>query len=376
MSEHLAPFPLRRAGQLAALLALAGAPHAARAADGRYVAVIIGIGDYAELPSELDMPDLRDDVRALAAALEQDCGYDEVLTLYDGLATRSAVEQLLFETLPAKMAGSDTLLFHFAGHGVGDDFDDPHLLPYDVDPQDLQGSAISVADLARRIAGELDVAALVVVTDAAHDARLGDLVLLGPQAKSWPDITSEFFSLSASSPKEIPPANSFHRYLADGLRGAADSSGDGAVSAHELHRFVQDQMESEVGNKSHPAESGTYNPSLVVSHVGQGPDAFPQYGGEKPGRKRRIAGAGLLALAGGLGIGSLVFYADGKQVEQQLEEPLADGVNEDDLVARHERDLKLNIALGVSAAAPALVGGALLLWPTGRNVTASWTWRF
>ncbi len=364
----------------AVLLALGlGLPGSALA-DSRQVAVVIGLGSYANLGEEQALPEASATARQLARALEDEAGYQQVLPLVDALATRTAIEDLLLRTLPAQLDGDDHLLIYFVGHGVGADFDDPYLLPYDVDPEDLQGTAISVSQLGASLRNRLDVGSLAILTDAVHNQSLNDLLLLGPHARSWDAITDELFCLSATAPKEVPPPTPFGRLVTDGLRGAAETSGDGQVSAAELYRFVLDQTAAELGNKARPTEAGSYDPGLVLSQVTQSAEAFGDYTDSRPrGGARRIAGGALLGVGVALGAGSLVFFLDGHQLDPYVNDgqrPLPEGASLASMNARYDRDVRWHTALGISAAGFAAVGGTLVFIPTRDTVSVGWSTSF
>ena len=336
------------------------------------VAVVIGVGSYGKIDASLGLPDAVESARALATALEQHAGYDQVLPITDALATRSTIRDLLLESLPAKLGSDDSLLIYFVGHGVGGDFGEPYLLPYDADPDDLQGTAISVDELASSLRNTLQVGSLVMVTDAVHDMRLDDLVLVGPNAKSWPDAADEFFSLSACSPKELPGATPFGEHFAEGISGAADSSGDGAVTAGELYRYVLDRMDAS-GVKAHPAESGAYNPSLVVAQVDQGPQDFVEAPQPVPSAKpRRVAGIWMAAVGLGVTGSGAALYFDGRSIYTEAGSPGADQA----LVDRYARDQRwAPVLLGVGAAS-LVTGGVLVVLPTPTGATVGVSLRF
>ncbi len=349
---------------LAPALALPSTAHADR------VAVVIGVGHYAKLDESLALPQASADARALAQVLEQDAGFDQVLPLYDALATRSAIRDLLLENLPGQLGADDSLLVYFAGHGLGGDFGEPYLLPYDVDPADLENTALSVAELGSSLRNNLRVGSLVMVTDAVRDQQLDGLVLMGPNAKSWPDAADEFFSLSACSPKELPGATPFGSLLAEGLAGAADRETDGRVTASELYRFLLDRMAAEISD-AHPAESGSYNPGLVVAEVSKGPPDFaPPPIPPRTGRRT----AGIWAASVGLGlVGSgAAFYIDGLQIYEQA--------NADDapqkILDRYARDQRWAPILLGAGAVTMVTGGVLVALPTQGGVTLSWSGRF
>ncbi len=358
------PRTLALALGLVPALAVPSTAHAER------VAVVIGIGSYAKLDPSLALPQASEDARALAQALERDGGFDQVLPLYDALATRSAIRDLLLENLPGQLDAEDSLLVYFAGHGLGGDFGEPYLLPYDVDPADLEGTALAVAELGSSLRNSLRVGSLVMITDAVHDQQLDGLVLMGPNAKSWPDAADEFFSLSACSPKELPGATPFGRLLAEGVSGAADSETDGQVTAHELVRFLLDRMASEAPG-AHPAESGSYNPGLVVATVSKGPADFgpPPPPEPRSAGPRRAVGAGLMGLGVGLVGGGVGFYLDGLGIQEQAK---GDPV----LTKRYERDQLLSPLLIGAGAVSLVTGGVLVVLPSPSGASVAWTGRF
>jgi len=347
------------------------------AAEARRVAVVIGVGSYAQLEPALAVPGATATAAQLSLALNQHGGFDQVLPLIDAVATRAAIEDLLLRTLPEQLGAEDTLLLYFVGHGVGGDFGDPYLLPYDVNPKDVQATALSVESMSTQLRNTLPVGSLVVITDAVHDMRLGDLVLMGPNAKSWPDITDEFFSLSACSPREIAGETAFGQLVTDGLSGAADADLDGLVAAGELHRFVLDNTR---GDEAHPAESGSYNPSLAVAQVSRGPQDFAAYSEpEHNARPRRVTGAALGAVGIGLAGGGLRLYLDGLQIYPyvgQNERPLPDGTTLGQLNDRYNRDRLWSPILFAASAATLVTGGTLLVWPRPAGAMVGWSTTF
>ena len=336
------------------------------------VAVVIGVGSYGKLDPSLALPDASVRARELARALQQSAGYDQVLPLTDALATRSAIRDLLLENLPAQLGSDDSLLVYFVGHGVGGDFGEPYLLPYDVDPADLQGTAIGVEELGGALRNSLQVGSLVMVTDAVHDMRLDDLVLMGPNAKSWPEAASEFFSLSACSPKHLPGSTPFGAQFTDGISGAADADTSGTVSASELYRYVLDRMGAS-GVKAYPAESGSYNPELVVAEVTKGPADFAPPPEPTPsGKPRRVAGIVLASVGLGVTGSGAAMYFDGRQIFEDASKPNAD----QDLKARYARDQRwAPVLIGVGAAST-VTGGVMVVLPSPTGVSVGLSFDF
>jgi hypothetical protein len=345
------------------------------------VAVVIGVGSYPHLDAALALPGAAQQAMDLARVLEQEAGYDQVLPLVDAVATRTGIEGLLLQTLPAQLSPEDLLLVFFSGHGIGADFGEPYLLPSDVDPSDVQGTALAVSDLARRLREAVPGSQLVLLTDAVHDQRLGDLVLMGPNARNWPDLTGEFLSLSASGPRELPAGTPFGPLVRDGLAGAADASSDGLVTSGELVRFVQAEMAIAVGDQAHPVEGGNAGPNLPLAKVQRGPADFPAYQHDRRWwNPRRTGGAVLAGLglgAGAVGLG-LLYDANNIRVYVDPDDrlPPPEGETYQSLLARYHRDATFQTIAYIAGGALLLTGGTLLVWPTPEGVAVGVSTRF
>lgn len=235
------------------------------AAAAQRVAVVVAVSEVSSLPPELELKSARDDARNLSRYLEDHGGYEKVYTLMDGVATRSAVVQLLTQTIPAELAPGDTLLVVFVGHGIGGDFGDPYLLLSDSLIPEAATSALKLYEFSQDLARRLDGVNLIFITDAAHAGSASGVELLGPSAKSFPSLPGNVFLLSAAGPQETAPEGLFVPLLVEGLSGSADSNGDGAVTASELHRYLLVRAAVVSGDKVHPAEAGSYDPGLVVA---------------------------------------------------------------------------------------------------------------
>ena len=235
------------------------------AAAQKRVAVVVGISRYPSLEEDVQPGSARDDARQLARYLEDHGGYEVVHVLLDAVATREGVRKLLLDTVPPTLDPGDTLLWAFVGHGFGADFGDPHLMAYDFDPADPQGTGIQLQTFAPELVQKLEGVDLMFITDAAHDGQTAGLALVGPSAKTWPTLQGSVFLLSAAAPGETAPGGMFLPALTEGLQGGADTSGDGSVTVSELHRYLLGAVAEATDDTVHPAEAGTYSPNLVVS---------------------------------------------------------------------------------------------------------------
>jgi hypothetical protein len=347
------------------------APH------GRRIAVVVGIGRYAGLPPDLGNAVGRDHARALAAALEQDARYDEVHLLVDDQATRAAIESLRLLSLPSRLTSADSLLVYFSGIGLGGDFGEPYLLPYDTDPQRIPETAVPALDFCGKLQAGVKAGSIVLITDASHPGQLGGLALIGPTARSWPESSGRFFALSATVGTEIPHTDTFGAHVVEGLRGRADVSGDLEVSAGELTRYVIDHVVKDSRDRNHPSEGGNADPGLVLAAVR--PEVLnPPVAQPSPGPRRHLAGWASLGGAALLGGGSALFYLRGRELEPIYfgREEISDGRSWEEVESTYKADYWLHTGLFVGAGVLAASGGTLLLWPSASGPRLSLQARF
>ena len=387
--------PLHPRLTLGPALLLAASLCAPAPALARNVALVIGIGEYPKLPPEFALPHAAQDASALAEVLRKRAGF-EVMELKDGFATRQAIEAFLVQSLPTMVGAQDTLLIYIESHGMGADFDDPRVLPSDASAESLEATSMSVSELGRRVREAVNVRALVLITDTAHPGEIGGLALLGPHAKSWPDLPENTVILSASSPREPSIEGLFAPILVHAFEGAADASGDGTLSASELHRFVVEQVPERSGDQVHPAEAGDYAPGLPLWTVLPAPSApapvatvvpepapVPAAAAEPPAaprvRHRRWAVAtpalGASALLAG---GAVVAYRRGQDLSPVVfhEQDLPVGGDYDTTYSAYSRWYRANLVLGISAGVLAATGGFFALVPVGDGVAAGLHARF
>ena len=384
--------PTRRpthAGLSIAALAAMALPGAAIAGDGKHVAMVVGVSEYAHLPAELHLEHARTDAQAVAEALRAHAGF-EVMEFEDGFATRQALEGFLVQSLPSMVGPEDTLLIYIEAHGIGADFDDPYVLTYDAKPEDVENTAMGIAELGRSVREAVDVKALVLLTDTAHAGELGGLALLGPHAKSWPDLPENTVILSASSPREPSIDGLFAPIVVRAFEGEADRSGDGLLTASELHRFVIDQVAEASGDTVHPAEAGDYPPGLEICSVTApepavaepsapstptpepvasvsptDPQPEPAADTASDRKRRWVVAAPALGASAILAGGSVAAYSKGRQfhdvVFQTVDVP--EGETYGSYYDHYERWYRLNVGLGVAAGVLAATGGFFAVVP-------------
>ena len=140
-------------------------------------ALVIGV---ANCPRVNPLPEtVLNDARDLRTLLTDPatCGYslDHVVQLLDGEATGEGIRAALAD-LAACTSPDDTVVVFFSGHGAHDPTGgDSHeyILPYDCDPADLAGTAISGDEMTEMLR-EIQAGRLLVLFDSCHSGGAGD----------------------------------------------------------------------------------------------------------------------------------------------------------------------------------------------------------
>ncbi len=231
----------------------------------RRIALVIGLSSYARLPAELTLDTARSDAARIAAALEQSAGFDQVRLLTDASATLENVQSVLREQVSKEVDYRDLFLLYFVGHGVGGDIGDPRLLFYDTDPDALETSSITAAELGAQLQKWVPASRYMVITDAAHEGALNGLAMLGPTGNDWPALGQKSFILSSTAPRQVVRPGVFAKSFIEGMSGDADSNGDGIVTGSELNGFLVVSVPNATGGAQLPTVQGKYDPNLELA---------------------------------------------------------------------------------------------------------------
>ena len=248
-------------------------------------AVVVGINDYPQLPKlKYAVNDARAFQRLL---LEKNLVPAENITmLLNEQATLRKLRSALGTGLKGAADAEDMVIIFYAGHGAAErdamsldgDGLEKYLLTFDTDPADLFSTALPMRDLAlifNRIRSER----LIFIADACYSGASGGrtVSLRGMRA----NIADTFLDrvaagrgkviISASAANEVSVEQDelkhgvFTYYLLEGLRGPADTDGDGLVTVDEAYRYVSDRVPRATRQEQHPVKKGTVEGSLVLS---------------------------------------------------------------------------------------------------------------
>lgn len=220
-------------------------------------ALVMGIAGY---PRVRQLPEtVLDDARGLRALLTDPahCGYPaaQVVQLLDGEANRAGIRQALHD-LAARAGPEDTAVVFFSGHGAHSwaGGGTQYLLPYDCDPLDLPGTAIS-GDEMTGLLREIQAGRLLVLFDSCHSGGVGEpkgveeiQTGLGEGYYQALAQGTGRIVMASSRPDEVSwtlagMANSlFTYYLLEALRGECRTLGDGYVRVFDLFRHVAEHV--------------------------------------------------------------------------------------------------------------------------------------
>ncbi|HEX6097703.1 MAG TPA: caspase family protein [Thermoanaerobaculia bacterium] len=256
---------------------------------GKVWLAVVGVSDYRD-QSITDLDYATDDAvavhsyyRGLGVPTEQ------VIELLDENATLANIKRRLGTELVKHASNpDDTVLIFFAGHGVKEadsssadaDGYSKYLLPYDANPADLFGSALSMEELSR-ILQRLRSERVVLIVDSCFSGAAGGRTPFEPNRARGVKISEEFLTriantgkgrviLTASSSSEVAQESSamrhgiFTYFLLQGLRGAADIDRDGRVDVDELYKFVSQKVIAATDGRQNPIRKSPNLSGMLV----------------------------------------------------------------------------------------------------------------
>lgn len=301
---HLTPALGRRLQHLAAVACLACAcapsPHYQRdislvptarphdlALGQRRYAVVVGIGEYASST----IPRLRyaqsDALQVRDFLVNRHGGGFEpanVTLLLNDQATQLNIKSALGTVLARKTVKGDDVFIYYAGHGATEpdlsrrspDGYAKYLVPYDADPTDLYASAIPMTEI-DTFFDRIESERLVFVMDACYAGAGGRGFTVGPSTRAA-YLSDDFLRhLSAGRGRVILAASDvneasielddlgggiFTHYFLEGVRGAGDVDGDGAITVKEAYDYLYERVSRTAKNAG-----GVQNPVFMAESM-------------------------------------------------------------------------------------------------------------
>jgi uncharacterized caspase-like protein len=211
---------------------------------------------------------------------------ENITLLLNDQATLRNFRSALGTGLKGAANTGDMAIIFFAGHGATErDASSPdgdglekYILTCDSEPSDLFSTAMPMRDIAlifNRIRSER----LIFIADTCYSGASGGRTVGTGGIRA--NISDSFLErlaggrgkviITASAANEVSVEKDelqhgvFSYYLLEGLRGAADSDRDGAVTVDEAYRYVSEKVPRATGQEQHPVKKGSVEGSLVLS---------------------------------------------------------------------------------------------------------------
>jgi tetratricopeptide (TPR) repeat protein len=246
-------------------------------------AVIVGISRYRNLADKDQLQFAERDAQSIFTALISPEGgnfrVENVHLLTGDKATLANVRREIGTWLPSVAKPDDRVLIYFAGHGFmfqGKGY----LAPFDFQRDRIAETGYPMDELGSTIGGKIHAKSKILLTDACHS---GAITPEGstPEATenlnhTLGDLSKSLFSLTASRAREqsfeVADLKGGHGvftyYVVEGLEGAADTSGDGVVTADELAEYVHTQVREYTSNRQNPtSDKANYDPEMLLAYV-------------------------------------------------------------------------------------------------------------
>jgi tetratricopeptide (TPR) repeat protein len=247
-------------------------------------AVVVGISRYKDnqIP-RLSYAD--EDAKAFAEFIKTPRGgsFKHVRVLLNDQATLINMKEALGSFL--KQAQKDDLVvIYFAGHGMPEPgrTDTSYFLPHDAILKSLYATALPMQEVDQILNKRIYAEKVVMIADACHSGFVGTRTRAS--ATEAAAVTNRFFAelvrakpgravFTASSASELSQEDErwggghgvFTYYLLEGLKGEADSDGNGVVTVREAFDFTYLQVARATKNDQHPELKGTFDNNIPLS---------------------------------------------------------------------------------------------------------------
>jgi len=248
-------------------------------------AVVIGVRKYAHSGKKLnDLKYADRDAEAFSEFLQSPQGggfsADRILCLTNEKATAENVRHAMFEFL-AGADKDDLVVVFFSGHGEPDaNRRNFFLLCHDTRMDRLASTSFPMWDIDTALRRFIRAEHVVIFADACHAGAISPQVgakgadeespvhrYIQQLSLAKPGLliftASEAMEKSHESDKH--KSGVFTKFLLQGLKGTADSDGNGIVTAGEIVEFVRKRVIADTKGLQHPSSSGLYDRKLPLS---------------------------------------------------------------------------------------------------------------
>jgi WD40 repeat protein/uncharacterized protein YgiM (DUF1202 family) len=254
---------------------------------GTIWAVVVGISKYKTVQS-LRYAD-RDAIAFYDYMVHQiGVPVENVTLLLNDQATLVNLKRAMGTDLKRKGGEKDTAIIFYAGHGApeaapgaaDDDGLEKYIVPHDADPQDLYTTGLPMREI-ETIFQRLSPERVIFISDACYSGATGGRTFATASLRA---IVSDSFLnrlskgkgrvvLTASKASEVSEEREdlshgvFTYYLLEGLKGKADTDGDGIITVDEAYAYVSKKVPEATGQNQHPVKKGEFEGQLALGYV-------------------------------------------------------------------------------------------------------------
>ena len=216
------------------------------------VAIIIGIQDYLRVPKA---EFAKDDAQAFYDyALRLGIRPDNINMMLDSKADDVSIVKAFKNWLPSRVTKDKTDVYvFFSGHGLPSDDGKLYLLPYGVDKDLLERTAVAQKEVVNLLQAARPKSVTMFIDSCySGQTRGGEQLLASARPvsimvseKAYPD---NFTVMSASASSQISSSSPdlkhgiFSYYLMKGLEGDADDNKDGTITIGKLQSYLSEKV--------------------------------------------------------------------------------------------------------------------------------------
>ena len=239
----------------------------------RGYALVVGIGNYKNLPNDESLKFSESDAEAVYRVLISPDGGrmepENVKKLIGPQATLANIKDALENWLVKTAREEDRVIVYFAGHGLVDK-GRGFLAPYDVNKNDIAATGYPMDKLGSVLGRDVKAAWKVLLTDACHSGKITPETSQEAVYEGLQKLPKNFLTLTSSRESEVsyedPKLSTgfglFSYYLVQGWQGQADvDPRDGVITADELIDYVRNEVRAYArskGVRQTPTERGDF----------------------------------------------------------------------------------------------------------------------
>jgi tetratricopeptide (TPR) repeat protein len=252
--------------------------------EGDTYALLVGISSFQDkniIPLQYAHEDALELTKLLESPRAGAIPQDNVVTLVNQKATRSAIQSAIETHLKARAKKNDTILLFIASHGtmVGKK---GYIVAYDTNAEDPATTGIPMDDIRKLFENQLsEVKRLYLYVDVCHSGAVGQIIAKPDDKVTERALSSEevsMFGMLAAQRGQVAYEGvnyggghgAFSYFLMRALNSSeADVDGNGKISMSELADYVHDQVQAATARAQTPKQIGDIDERPVLALTGK-----------------------------------------------------------------------------------------------------------